>query len=166
MKKLVIMSLLSLLMACGGGSGDMPNGEITGGDDSLDKLVGVWDATTDEGTEGIDEAYLVIDEEGFLIYYDYAGDSFQNEGNCYWIGVIDQLFPLGNNKYDSEYFTDLKITVSGSKMQISGKEEGESFSVSYRRSSRSVSDLTPECSGSFATVPATKAKSLAMFKRQ
>lgn len=165
MKKLVIMSLLSILTACGGGSGD-GGGDFTGGDDSLDKLVGVWDATTDEGTEGVDEAYIVIDAEGYLTVYDYAGDSFDREGNCYWIDVVDQLVPLGNNKYDSDVFTDLKITVSGSKMQVSGKDEGESFSVSYRRSSRTVSDLIPECSDSFATVPATKAKSLAMFKRQ
>ena len=70
------------LTACGGGSSNNSPAETKA---TVASLAGIWDVGGDGGTEGKDESYMVIDSNGSVSIYDYAGDSFDNEGNCYWI---------------------------------------------------------------------------------
>lgn len=129
--------------------------------------MGVWDAATDEGVDGVDEYYIAIDSEGFVSTYDYAGDSYDDWGDCYWIGIdVAQLSALGNNRYLSEDSEDeeeeLVITVSGNTMTIRGVDDDPDDASSMVRSSRNLSSFTPDCVDSFenarALIPAKKAK--------
>lgn len=168
MKKLLMMSLLALT-ACGGGSGDGDtDGEFTGGGDAS-KLVGVWDATTDEGVDGVDEYYISIDSEGFVSAFDYAGDSYDDWGDCYWIGIdVAQLSALGNNRYLStpadleDEEVEMVITVSGNTLTMRGVDDDPEDASNMVRSSRNVSSFTPRCLDSFedarALIPAKKIK--------
>ena len=165
MKKLLMMSLLATLTACGGGSGD-GGGDFTSGG-SASKLVGMWNATTDEGEDGIDENYLAIDSDGFVSLYDYDGDTYDDGENCYWIEEdVAELKALGDDRYRvvQEGSSDtqiLIITVQNNTMTIAEEGDEEDFST-LTRSSIPVSDFTPECSDSFedarALIPAKKAK--------
>ena len=98
--------VVSLVSCGGGGSGDSDSNADqadsaaqeddtnTGGSipsvpdlvqDIDSSLIGVWDWSEDYGDEGMDEIYLVVDEQGRLSEYDYFGDTFDGEDNCYVI---------------------------------------------------------------------------------
>ena len=56
-------------------------GEVT----SLDSIVGIYDWSEDNGVDGTDEGYIGIDEYSNVTWYDFQGDSYDNNGNCYLI---------------------------------------------------------------------------------
>lgn len=143
MKKLMILLSVLVMSACGGSSSD-------GDDNNVGKLAGVWDFTTDEGVEGVDEFYMVIDSEGYISYYDYAGDSYDNYANCYWVDEdIAQLKSLGENRYewvffgDSDYSFESIMIRSGNKLTLKETDSSDEFVV--YSASQQVSDFTPNC---------------------
>lgn len=195
MNKFVLAGVSALsafvLTACGGGGGGGGDGSDRGGfgnnssasvNGIPSNFVGVWDATTDEGADGIDQFFVVIDANGKISLYDFAGDSFDDWGNCYWIEKDAFLLtPLGGSKYRSTVtisgseveLEDIEITVSGNVMTTKSKDvddiddDGnttETNTDTMKKSSRSVESFTPECTDNFNTarslIPAKQAKSL------
>lgn len=153
--KIAVTILLSLgLAACGGG------GDSNGGSDktsALVKLEGVWKASEPMGKEGlppnetvfIDEYYLAFNSSGLMTVYDYAGDSYDNYGNCYWIGNF-QVVSKGNDKYE---FTGMESNeknvyiISADSTYLRIRPEGTSVeNQSVLVISRlNTSDFTPLC---------------------
>lgn len=164
MRLAVIFSLIFTLSACGGSSSD---GDRTTA--SIDKLVGVWDATEVDPEEGEDVTYLVIDSEGLVSIYDYAGDEYDDAGNCYWVvRDVAGLEATGDNHYDFTWFSQNEtypviITVSGNTLKM--YDEGESSADAWvlTKSTLRESDLIPECNDFLAADanPLVKAKSAA-----
>lgn len=149
MKKKLLGFVMLTLAACGGGSGDDNGGSTFGGGDrSID---GLWDATENMGQEGIDEIYYEFDKGGLLTVYDYAGDSYDQEGNCYWI-FSSSMKSLGKNKYEitplfeeGESFV-FTIARSGDNLTIEFNDPEEpSDKITIPRSTKSTSSFTPEC---------------------
>lgn len=151
--KIAVIILLSLgLAACGGSGGGDSN--KTG---DLSKLEGVWKANELMGKEGlppnetvlIDEYYLAFNSSGLMTVYDYAGDSYDDYGNCYWVGNF-QVVSKGNDKYE---FTAMEsteknvyiITADSTYLRIRPEEtsvENQSVLVISRLN---TSDFTPLC---------------------
>lgn len=149
MKKLALSLSVIALTACGGGGSGGSN-DLTS--NSAAKLEGIWKSSSNEGADGIDEMYFVFASGGLLTIYDYAGDSYDDYANCYWIGNA-QFTPKGNDKYeissleagtDSEKIT-ATITVSGSFMTMTTEEDGTRHTDNLTKSYLKESDLTPEC---------------------
>ena len=145
MKKIALALSIIALTACGGGGGGGDINNITG--NSSKKLEGVWKSSIDEGTEGIDEAYYAFTSDGLATFYDYAGDSYDDFANCYWVGNA-QFKSKGDNKYEFTYLETaeseiITITVSGNIMTVT--EEGDDESSTLTKSSLKESDLIPEC---------------------
>jgi hypothetical protein len=188
---LVSSSILSVfvLTACGGGgssNSDRQSNSSQSANGIPSSFVGVWDASTDEGVDGFDQYYLSIDASGKISTYDFAGDTFDDWGNCYWIEKdVYQLKSLGGSKYRSTAiyagsngeFEDLEITVSGGELTSSSKDvddvddDGnttESYTETIKKSSRTVQSFTPECVDSFAAarslIPAKQAKSSSLVQ--
>ncbi len=108
--KATIAALLpTVVIACGGGhvtySSDHyhPNENNTGPyyATGTDELAGLYDVSIDT-EEGFDEYYLHLDEFGNGTIYDYAGDSYDDYGNCYWI-IPDslQVYHLFDTYFDT-----------------------------------------------------------------
>ncbi len=145
-------------------------------------FVGVWDASTDEGSDGFDQFFIAIDASGKISTYDFAGDTFDDWGNCYWIEKDAFLItPLGGSIYRSTVtlsgsegeFEDLEITVSGGVMTTKFQDVDDSdddgnttemISETMAKSTRSLESFTPKCTDNFnlarSLIPAKQAKSL------
>jgi len=156
MKKTLLSLSIFALTACGGGTAEDKVNLFSSGD-GIGNIAGVWDATENLGNDGIDERYFVIDTSGLVIDYDYAGDSYDQEGNCYWIDSAE-VRSLGDNNYEiTSLVVDeddepeepdvIKITRNGNKLTIgpSDSKDPDQNSVTFTKSTKSVSDLTPEC---------------------
>lgn len=149
-----IMAASCAITACGGGSGSS----------SPASIVGVWDASEDLGNEGFDEFYTVIGSDGSLTDYDYAGDSYDNAGNCYWIyrnyGAIelveDKIYTVVYYGVSSVNFATIDVTKSKMTVTITSPQEEEPFT--YKRSNKRVSDFIPECDESVGRSHATGTK--------
>jgi hypothetical protein len=153
-KTLLSLSIVALT-ACGGGNGaDKAN--IFGGG-GMGNIVGVWDATENLGDDGIDEVYFAFDKSGLLTFYDYAGDSYDQGANCYWIDIAE-VRSLGNNNYEITTLGEdadeepeepdvVTITRKGDKLTIdsSNSEDPDQSINTFTKSTKSVSDFTPEC---------------------
>lgn len=155
MKKTLLTLSMFALAACGGGDGDKTN--LLSNGDGISSITGVWDGTENLGSDGIDENYTVIDKNGLVTFYDYAGDSYDQEGNCYWIGIA-QIKSLGNHNFEltplgeaageeSEEFT---ITRTGDKLiiEIKDSEDPDEDTVTLTKSNKSANNFTPECADS------------------
>jgi len=159
MKKALLSLSIFTLAACGGSGGD--NGEkidkIFGGSSDISNIAGVWDETENMGDEGIDEGYLVIDKNGVIAFYDYMGDSYDQEGNCYWIN-IGQLKSVGNNNFEytrvgetaSEKPNVLTIIRKDDKLIIdfNDPEDPDEDTLTLTKSNKSENNFTPECADS------------------
>ena len=127
--------LSSFVTACGGGG----NGKAAPGSTGLSAIAGVYEWDDPDGDEG----YTVIQSNGDLTVYDYAGDSFDNEGNCYWItevgafSHVEGTTYLLNYNYENEESETFEIEVTSRGIMVNGIED--------IRTSRSISDFTPEC---------------------
>ena len=187
MNKLLVIASAFVLTACGGGGGssksDSSNSENTPANGIPSSFVGVWDASADEGADGFDTFYVAIDASGNISSYDFAGDTFDDWGNCYWIEKnVFKLTSLGGSKYSStETFSgaskEVEIKVSGGVLSITGKDvddlddDGnttENYTTTMKKSAKAELSLTPECSDSFAAaralIPAKQQKSLRLAK--
>lgn len=159
MKKMIYGSLL-LLGACGGGSGgdDTPKTPQYG----TAEIAGLWDMSEEVSTGVRDELYLHIASDGKGTIYDYAGDTYDEWGNCYWIDagvdfthVEKNSFKLGLEPVEA-FVNNNQLTL---KMQDIGDadEDGnslETITVELARSNKKVVDFKPECSDSFASARA------------
>jgi hypothetical protein len=171
MKKTLLSLSIFALAACGGGNGDKSNLLSNGG---MSNIIGVWDGTENLGDEGIDEGYVVIDKNGLVTFYDYAGDSYDQEGNCYWIG-IGQLKSLGDNNFEytplgravGEEPEVLKMIRDGDKLTVDTNDpEDEDEDVeTYIKSNKSVSNFTPECTDSSARASSKASSGIQTFER-
>lgn len=152
MRKTLLSLAMITLVACGGGSG---GGDKDGGSNPFGggsgTIIGLWDATENMGQEGIDEVYYEFDKSGLLTVYDYAGDSYDQEGNCYWI-FTSSVKSLGNNKYEITPLLEVDdsfvfiITRAGDKLTIDfNNPEEPSDKLTISKSSKSTTSFTPEC---------------------
>ena len=92
------------------GTGDgISDGTVTG----IDSIIGIYDVSSDEGVDGIDEAYFGIDSNGNMSWYDYQDDSYDLGTNCYYIDSnVDQLTHISGNTFSSSYSETVTITVN------------------------------------------------------
>ena len=117
-------------LACSGTCIDQPD---------MAEIAGVWDFSYDAGVLGHDVIYVQINADGSYLVFDYAGDTFDNEANCYWTDQ-GQLTSLGNGVFvDSYDGTSAAFTVCGDQLTISD----DSGSETYNRAT--VTDFTPIC---------------------
>lgn len=122
--------------------------ETTG---NFSELVGVynWNDTTED--DNSDEGYIVIDQQGIVSEYDYAGDSFDNFANCYWVEEeLMTLEPASGNRYkanyeDNEFFGEVHFSSVNGGMKMSLSFDGTTVDFVYPVTSLTVSDLSPNC---------------------
>lgn len=137
----IAVSLL-FLSGCGSESG---NSEGSSTVENLDDIVGVYE---DFDTYGglIDEYYIVINSDGTIYDYDYMGDAYDNEGNCYDIYQTDELTHVsGNTFYSEDLESDISFANDGDTLTLTLVIDSVSYTESYDKSSLLISDLTPEC---------------------
>lgn len=138
--KIIIIFSLFILVACSSGGGGGNGGNTVPGD-----FVGVWDVSTDYGAMGIDEYYTVIRSDGTGTDYDYAGDSFDNVANCYWIDNYTITHQGGDSfqlRYSDNTTFDFTATVSNDVMTYTIPGFG---TRNAPRSTLQESDFTPVC---------------------
>lgn len=127
------------------------NGDEDGNAENIPtSITGVWNMTTDEGSEGIDEYYLVIRSNGDILYYDYMGDTYDQGDNCYriysgserieWRSGINYIWHYTESNNTESLPTSLEIVNS----QLI--ETTDLWTLEYPATSLLESDLSPECS--------------------
>mgnify|MGYP000209295910 CR=1 FL=1 len=96
-KSITSIILATSLVACFSDN-DNSNSEPV----SLSTMAGVWDASVTDPIRGKDESYMVIDNQGSFILYDYMGEIRYRERTAYlklWRCVTATLkTPLMNNR--------------------------------------------------------------------
>jgi len=107
--KILSLVLFSLLVSCGGSSGSNDDSSITTSVNSLDDIVGFWDATIE--VDGLtDEIFFLITDSGLVSVFDYLGDSFDDSDDCYLIAEEILVFThLNENEFLSESIFDNSI---------------------------------------------------------
>ncbi|WP_419812077.1 hypothetical protein [Bacterioplanoides sp.] len=146
MKKLLLLSCISLLTACGGGSSDSSSSDLLFPTPNIAAFAGIYEDFSNEG-ELIDESYLHIDSDGYLSFYDYAGDAVDDFANCYWIEEkqFQIIEYLGDGSYKFRDSDNSEIvyglSVSSEKLVITASNGR----FDLPRTALTVSDLTPEC---------------------
>jgi hypothetical protein len=159
MKRLVFCAFLTLT-ACGGGGGD-DDDDFSINKKKIEDVAGIWDYSQNLGNNERDEAYLVIDNNGYLSYYDYAGDTFDDWGNCYWIEKkYAQISHLRANRYHIKYLKgdnssgEIELTSMRSTLRVvegdpnDRDQDGnvtETRTLNLPKSTKTLQDLTPEC---------------------
>jgi len=112
--KYIGIAAITFLVGCGGGSSDII--EVT----SISQIEGVWDMSTK--SDGLtDEAYMDIGQDGKLTVYDYLGDEFDNDADCYDIEVIGTLVNNGNGSFQ------LDSPASNSSISVTGKLQNDNL---------------------------------------
>ena len=120
------------------------------GDEFPDEMHAVWQ---EEGWDDGDELGLYFTSKMMAIW-DYAGDEYDQGEDCYYNWEAGELISYEGNNYRIRlidfFFDDLEeltvnIRVDGDRMIIIDPEEEDS-EQEYSRDSRSIEDLTPECS--------------------
>lgn len=147
MKDLIKLSaLMPFMVALLAGCIEIEEDEDDENNASREDIVGVWDFSTDEAGGLRDEYYIHVSSDGTVTVYDYYGDSYDDQGNCYSVSIIgSSAFDSSDNNFDwnlhyggatsSDQFT---VTVSGDVLTVAGSER-------HSRLDLQVSDLTPEC---------------------
>lgn len=119
--KSLFVVLFSFLVGCGGSSesnDDSGVSSITDTVNSLDDIVGFWDATIEVDGE-TDEIFFLISDSGLVSVFDYLGDSFDGIADCYVIADDALVFThLTGNSFLSEALLD------GSTIDLSAFFEG------------------------------------------
>lgn len=169
MKKMVYGSLF-LLAACGGGGSSGGGGSGNGGGGVFGStqygtaaIAGLWDLSEEVSPGVRDELYLHIASDGKGTFYDYAGDTYDEWGNCYWIEsgfdfthVEKNTFKFGTvNTINVEaYVTNNKLTL---KLPDVGDldDDGNTTEILTeevpKATNKNVANFKPECSDSMAT---------------
>ena len=132
------LAFLTAVFLVGCGSDD------EGSPATLSDIVGVWDESITEG-QLVDEMYTVIAEDGTVTGYDYLGDSYDNEANCYDDYAAGKLTDLGSGNFEFENGASFYITINGNSMTTNGSHEGDSWTFTSERSDRLESSFTPLC---------------------
>jgi hypothetical protein len=114
-------------------------GEVT----SLDSIVGFYEWHEDHGTDGRDEGYIEIDEYSNVTWYDFQGDSYDNNGNCY---VIEEDYFTFDFVDGNTFDTDLGLaTISdsdGSGLVIDFDDAAEPDMILGKKRVMFASDFT------------------------
>lgn len=137
---------LIFLMSCKKDSGD------SSGDEFPQEMRGVWQ---EEGWDDGDELGLYFNSKT-MGFWDYMGDEYDEGDDCYFNWEFAELISYEGDNFrmtimdlfsDGEEEGTVRIIVDGDILTMS--EEGDDeFTEEYSRDSRSVSNLTPECSES------------------
>ncbi|MEX0723312.1 MAG: hypothetical protein WD357_08865 [Gracilimonas sp.] len=123
------------------------------GDEFPQEMRAVWQ---EEGWDDGDEIGLYFNTKT-MGAWDYAGDEYDQGENCYYNWEAGELISYEGNNYRIrlvDFFSDdieeltVNIRVDGNMMTIIDPE-GEDSEQEYSRDSRSIDDLTPECSDQF-----------------
>lgn len=176
MKKVIYGSLL-LLGACGGGGGSGGSGgSTTTTQYGTATIAGLWDMSEDVSSGVRDEIYLSIAADGKGTLYDYAGDTYDEWGNCYWIDtgidfvhVEQKKFKLGQENVEASVSNN-KLTLKMQDVDDIDDDSNtlETISIELPRlTTKKLADLKPECSDSMssarALIPAKGQKSEAVL---
>lgn len=123
------------------------NSSTSSGNTTFNSLAGTY-KWPDKDNEG-DEGYIVISSSGLIVNYDYAGDSYDNEGNCYWIGDTSQLSVISGNTmkvtHEDGTIEHAEYVATGDGFRLTGTDEEGPFNVTFRKVALTESDFTPEC---------------------
>ncbi len=159
-----IYSSMFLLVACGGGGGgDGDNGAPTNNPQGTAAIAGLWDMSEDVSAGVRDEIYLSIASDGKGTLYDYAGDTYDEWGNCYWIDqgidfvhVEKNTFKLGQENVEA-YVSNNKLTLK-MKDTDDADDDGntlETITLEIPKvTNKKVADFKPECADSMASARA------------
>lgn len=163
MKKAIYSSLF-LLVACGGSGGDGNNDDsptITA--QGTTAIAGLWDMSEDISTGVRDEVYLSIASDGKGTLYDYAGDTYDEWGNCYWIDsgidfvhVEKNTFKLGQENVEA-YVSNNKLTLKMKDTDDSDDDGNTLETITLeipKATNKKVADFKPECADSMASARA------------
>jgi hypothetical protein len=114
-------------------------GEVT----SLDSIVGIYEWSEDHGVDGEDEGYIGIDEYSNVTYYDFQGDSYDNNGNCY---VIEEDYFTFDFVDGNTFNTDLGLATitdsDGRGLVINFDDAAEPDMILGKKRAMFASDLT------------------------
>ncbi len=147
---LTILAVSAFTVSCGGS--DLDNKQT-----GVSSISGLYAWDYDDG----DEAYTHISENGSLSIYDYAGDSFDNGENCYWIAEnIATYTHVSEYNYIQEVSntgvtSEISIRRTSSGITVSGVDVDGPFTANFLNSNLSISDFTPTCTESM-TRPSSK----------
>lgn len=117
---------------------------------SISEFEGVWDASIDYGSAGIEELYFDIQGDT-LTYYNYLGDDFDNGDNCYFLDDTNTISNLGNGTFSFTGSLSSGFDGSPSKFQVDLRSEGpviiyeSGLYQSLVSTTMTVSDFTPLC---------------------
>ncbi|TCS43661.1 hypothetical protein [Reinekea marinisedimentorum] len=127
------------LSSCGSESGGGESADIT----SLKDLAGVYDDSDSYEDGTVDEYFILVRENGSVASFDYAGDSYDDYDDCYWIfDDEDTLTHVSGSTFYSEY-NDENVTVTSEGSKYTFSTGSESFSMV--KTNMIEADLTPEC---------------------
>lgn len=143
---------LAFMVSCKKDSGDSSGNEFP------QEMRDVWQ---EEGWDDGDEIGLYI-TSNTMGYWDYMGDEYDQGEDCYYDYEVGELISYEGNNFrmnlenffseESEEVT-IRINVDGNILTMSDPVEGDDYTEEYSRDSRSVSNLTPVCSGNFKANP-------------
>ncbi|MEJ2043109.1 MAG: hypothetical protein P8X74_06585 [Reinekea sp.] len=118
---------------------------------SLESLAGIYNASEDYGTEGYDEFYLGFDKDGTITNYNYLGDSYDNQGNCYMIDSGGTIAHSSGNEFLADDGTIISVTKDGDTYTF----QYDNKSISYKKTNLVASDLlAAKCDVPLDTDPA------------
>lgn len=137
---------LIFLMSCKKDSGD------SSGDEFPQEMRGVWQ---EEGWDDGDELGIYF-TSNTMGYWDYMGDEYDQGDDCYINWEFAELISYEGDNFRMtimDFFSEgeeegtVRIIVDGDILTMSEESDNE-YIEEYSRDSRSVSNLTPECSES------------------
>jgi hypothetical protein len=124
-------------------------------DDSILPLISkvIWDTSGTYSNGITDEYYLHISSDGQITDYDYAGDSFDNLDNCYYVIQDSKFVAVENNERGTDQFrlnfmdkpvSDFTVTLA---LDASGNLviTNEGVSETLPRTRLSLADMQPGC---------------------
>lgn len=162
----VALACVALLSACGATDTGNDNNGSNGGSDGVittpgngntsgndqggqsSTITGIWGAQIDYEEDGIDEFYFAFSASGRVSIYDYMGDSYDRDDNCYVTNAnFGQVAARENGIYrityeaeDGTYALDLRLDNN----QLLLVEDGETYHFLTRTTLQS-SDMQPSC---------------------
>ena len=108
-------------------------------------IVGLWDASTEEVNNTTDVSYVDITSSGQITMYDFAGDSSDDAGNCYWVDTGTITHISGDTYRIKADRSDLDVTLqrNGNTLTVNFKEkDAEIYTLT---SNRSINEFQAEC---------------------
>lgn len=130
------------------GNGNAPGNNQGAPTPTIDGIAGLWVAEIDYEEDGVDQFYLSFSNSGTVGLYDYMGDSYDLEGNCYSSDAnFGRVSDQGNGNFrilfegqDGTYALDLRL--NNNQLQL--VEDDHAYPFLYRTSLQ-TSDMQPDC---------------------